>query len=263
MPKIYIDAGHGGDSIGATYKGRKEQDDTLRLALAVGKLVAAQGIEVKYSRMTDVNPDLTGRCREANAWGADYFISVHRNAFQPEKATGAEVWVYSKVQTGGETYNAANGILEKLVKATGYADRGVKRGYPGNANADYAVNRVTTMGSCLLEVGFIDNTKDNGIFDSKFDAMAQAIAEGLTAAVGVTYKQTDAAPEKTDAGTIYRVQIGAFANKANAEALAKQARAKGFEAAVVQYVKGDVDGDGTVTVKDAQETLQIAVGLKK
>ena len=45
-------------------------------------------------------------------------------------------------------------------------------------------------------------------------------------------------------------------------ALARQAKAKGFDAAVVKYVKGDVDGDGAVTVKDAQKTLQIAVGVK-
>ena len=55
--KIYIDAGHGGDSIGASYKGRFEQDDSLRLALAVGKLLSVQpGIEVKQSRTASVNP---------------------------------------------------------------------------------------------------------------------------------------------------------------------------------------------------------------
>lgn len=61
---------------------------------------------------------------------------------------------------------------------------------------------------------------------------------------------------------VYRVQIGSFSNEDNAKALAKQAKEKGFNAVVMPYLKGDVDGDGEVTVKDAQETLQIAVGLK-
>ncbi len=260
MKKIYIDAGHGGNSVGATYKGRKEQDDCLRLALAVGKLVAAQGIEVKYSRTTDVNPDLTGRCNQANAWKADYFISIHRNAFKPEQANGVEAWVYSKCAVNGTTYNKAKVIVDNVCKATGFANRGVKRGAP--SYTDYAVNRVTTMDSCLLECGFIDSTADNRIFDGKFNAMAEAIAKGLCAAVGVAYKQQETKPANTDGGDLYRVQIGAFGKKENADALAKQAKAKGFDAAVVKYVKGDVDGDGEVTVKDAQKTLQIAVGVK-
>lgn len=185
--KIYIDAGHGGDSIGAVYKGRQEQDDCLRLALAVGKLVSAQGIEVKYSRTTDVNPDLTGRCNEANNWGADYFISIHRNAFKPEQANGVEAYVYSKCAVGGSTYNKAKTIVDDVCKATGFKNRGVKLGAP--SYTDFAVNRVTNMSSCLLECGFIDNSADNKIFDEKFDAMATAIAKGLCSAVGVTYKQ--------------------------------------------------------------------------
>lgn len=184
--KVYIDAGHGGDSIGAVYKGRKEQDDCLRLALAVGKLVAAQGIEVKYSRTTDVNPDLTGRCNEANKWGADYFISIHRNAFEPEQANGVEAYVYSKCAVGGVTYNKAKKIVDDLCAATGFKNRGVKLGAP--SYTDFAVNRVTKMDSCLLECGFIDNSKDNKIFDEKFNEMAVAIAKGLCSAVGATYK---------------------------------------------------------------------------
>ena len=67
-------------------------------------------------------------------------------------------------------------------------------------------------------------------------------------------------PQPVASGTIYRVQIGAFAKKENAEALAKQAQAKGFTAAVIPYVKGDIDGDGKVTAADAREALRIATG---
>ena len=103
--KIYIDAGHGGDSIGASYKGRLEQDDTLRLSKAVRDiLIRNKNIEVKLSREGNTNPSLNARAAEANSWGADYFISVHRNAIGPNIAKGVENWVYSGVETGGETY---------------------------------------------------------------------------------------------------------------------------------------------------------------
>ena len=41
MATVVIDAGHGGSDFGAAYLGRKEKDDTLRLALAVGNILEA------------------------------------------------------------------------------------------------------------------------------------------------------------------------------------------------------------------------------
>lgn len=261
--KIYIDAGHGGDSIGATYKGRKEQDDTLRLALAVKELLLTQkGVEVKLSRETSVNPSINARAAEANAWGADYFISYHRNAFKPNAAQGVEVWVYSKASVQGDTYKKAENILKKVCSATGYKNRGVKRGAAAYAN--YGVNSLTKMSSCLFECGFIDSDADNAIFDSKFAAMVKAFAVGLVEAAGGTWKEptteTNKTENKTDDGVLYRVQIGAFKNKANAEAYAAKARAEGFEAFVT--VAGDVDGDGKITAADARDALRAAVGLE-
>ena len=255
--KIYIDAGHGGDSIGAVYKGRKEQDDALRLALKVkAYLLTQNGVEVKLSRETSVNPSINARAAEANVWGADYFISLHRNAFKPNAATGVEAWVYSKVSKQGDTFKKAENILNKVCKETGYTNRGVKRG--AAAYVDYGVNSLTNMHSCLLECGFIDSDNDNAIFDSKFDAMAKAIARGLVEAVGGTW--TEAKETNTDDGVLYRVQIGAFKNKANAEAYAAKARAEGFDAFVT--IAGDVDGDGKITAADARDTLRASVGLK-
>ena len=68
--------------------------------------------------------------------------------------------------------------------------------------------------------------------------------------------------ETADQETIWRVQIGAYKNKASAEALKKQAIAKGFSAIVVPYVKGDVNGDGKVTAADAREALRLATGAE-
>ena len=184
--KIYIDPGHGGSSTGASYKGRKEQDDVLRLALEIKKLLLRQGVEVKLSRETDVNPIIDDRCKEANAWGANYFLSIHRNAaVTVETGKGAEIWVYSKAAKDGTTWNKAKKILDLLCAASGYANRGTKSGSP--KWEDYGVNRLTTMESSLLEVGFQNTTSDNVIFDAKFGAIAEAIAKGLCAAIGINY----------------------------------------------------------------------------
>lgn len=246
--KIYIDVGHGGDSIGASYKGRLEQDDVLKLALAIGKLLKTQpNVEVKYSRTTNINPDLTGRCKEANAWGADYFISIHRDACAPNVAQGATAYVYSKVETDGVTYNKAKDIVDRLCSVAGFRNRGVKKG--AVSYTDFAVNRVTNMSSVLLEVGFIDSDTDNKIFDEKFEDMALAIAKGLCAAVGEKFVipgdvNEDGKVDITDARLILRYAVGLETMNDNIKAIA------------------DINGDGQVTVADAREVLRQAVGLE-
>ena len=52
--KIVLDAGHGGEDPGAVYKDRKEKDDNLKLTLAVGKILEENGVDVVYTRTTDI-----------------------------------------------------------------------------------------------------------------------------------------------------------------------------------------------------------------
>ena len=49
MALIVIDAGHGGFDNGAMYQGRKEKDDNLRLALAVGDMLKQRGYDVIFT----------------------------------------------------------------------------------------------------------------------------------------------------------------------------------------------------------------------
>ena len=50
---VVIDAGHGGADPGAKFEGRQEKDDALRLALAVGKILSENGVDVRYTRTDD------------------------------------------------------------------------------------------------------------------------------------------------------------------------------------------------------------------
>ena len=253
--KIYLDPGHGGDSIGASYMGRLEQDDCLRLALAVRDcLLTQKDTEVRLSREGNSDPDLIKRAEDANAWGADYFLSIHRNAFTPEGATGAEIWIYSKAATDGETWKMAENILTSLCLSSGYRNRGVKKGAP--SYTDYAVNRYTKMHSALLEVGFIDNTKDNEIFDKYFSDIALETAKGIYEALGGSWTEPENSAENK--GYTYIVQAGAFRDKALAEAHAAKIKKAGFDAFVT--VKGDMNGDGSLTAADAAAVLDLSAG---
>ena len=91
---ILLDYGHGGKDPGAVYKGRKEAHDVLKLGQAVAKRLRAAGMVVDETRTSDATLSLDARVKIELKKKYDYFISFHRNAFKPEHATGAEVYVY-------------------------------------------------------------------------------------------------------------------------------------------------------------------------
>ena len=94
--KIAVDAGHGGSDYGATYNGRAEKDDNLKLALAVGDILEKNGIDVVYTRTTDEYETPFKKATDANDAKADYFVSIHRNSSPtPNQYTGVETLVYN------------------------------------------------------------------------------------------------------------------------------------------------------------------------
>ena len=79
--KIIIDPGHGGSDPGATYNGRQEKDDALRMAMDVGDLLKNAGFDVVYTRTTDVYNTPFEKATIGNEAGGD-LIQVLRELWQ-------------------------------------------------------------------------------------------------------------------------------------------------------------------------------------
>ena len=95
VKRVIIDPGHGGSDPGAMYDGRREKDDALRLALAIGSILESQGEGVVYTRTTDVYDTPLEKSVIANRADGDLFVSIHRNAMPvPGTASGAMTLVY-------------------------------------------------------------------------------------------------------------------------------------------------------------------------
>ena len=142
--RIALDAGHGGSDPGAVYKGRQEKDDTLDLTLAVGDILKKNGIDVYYT--------------------------IHRNSSEnPNQYSGVETLVYSDTGLKAEVARNINNQLEDA----GFKNLGV------DERKNLVVLKRTKMPAVLVEVGFINNDKDNYLFDEEFDSIAQAIADGI------------------------------------------------------------------------------------
>ena len=124
MPvSIMLDAGHGGRDPGAVYNGRQEKDDTLALTLAIGEILQGRGIDVLYTRTTDVYESPYQKAMEANEAGVDFFVSIHRNSYPTDNTvSGVETLVYDK---SGIKLQMAENINEQL-EAVGFVNLGVK-----------------------------------------------------------------------------------------------------------------------------------------
>lgn len=202
---IMLDAGHGGArDPGAVYEGRQEKDDNLRLVLAVGEILSDRGIDVEYTRTTDVYETPYEKAMKANNAGVDFFVSIHRNSFPVDnEVEGVESLVYD---LSGLKYEMAQNINEQL-EGVGFVNLGVK------ARPNLVVLKRTKMPAVLVEAGFINSNTDNQLFDDNFEDIAQAIADGI---LDTLESNGLIRGEKVP---VYRVQVGLFRNQRYANRL--------------------------------------------
>lgn len=210
--RVIIDAGHGGSDPGAVFEGRQEKDDALRLALAVGRILENAGVEVMYTRVTDVFDSPLEKAQMANRSGADYLISIHRNAMPiPGTASGIVSLVYEK----GGTAELLGSNINRQLAGVGFEDLGVIE-RPG-----LILLRRSQMPAVLVEAGFIDNPQDNERFDESFQEIAQAIADGV---LRTLEEEEQIRPE------YYQIQVGAYVSRQVAEEITMELMEQGYPA---------------------------------
>lgn len=91
---VVIDAGHGGKDPGAVGRVAQEKTLNLNVALLLGQMLEQQpGVQVYYTRQTDVFLTLQERADFVNKHNADLFICIHTNSAKSTAAKGAETFV--------------------------------------------------------------------------------------------------------------------------------------------------------------------------
>lgn len=208
---IVLDAGHGGFDNGASYMGRAEKDDVLRLTLAVGAKLKEAGYSIYYTRTNDTYNSPYEKAQMANDAQGRYFISLHRNSGMEDNLYhGVQTLVYQHNDTVDRLGNNINAQLEKV----GFQNLGIEE-VPG-----LIVLRETDMPAVLVEVGFINSDIDNQIFDEKFNEIVDAIVTGIEESIPLTAQEL---PEQ------FFVQTGLFKYDVNAAYQLERLQILGFE----------------------------------
>lgn len=217
VKRIYINPGHSDSDPGAV-----GHETERKLAVKVSNYMN-EHLLATYVCETEMNPGTVGSlsaiANEANAWGADLFVSNHFNAGGGD---GYEALVH------GDSRVPLGKIFEKHVKIAGQNSRGVK------LRPNLAVLRLTNMPAILNEGAFVDNLTDIQDWNDDAELKKLGIAYAEAAAEFLNLEKKVAAPEPEKSDVIYRVQVGAYSKRAGAETMLQQLRAAGFGGIIVK-----------------------------
>jgi len=215
--KVVLDAGHGGKDFGALYHGYVEKNIALNVALKVGKLLEQDnGIQVIYTRKTDVFIELSERPDIANRANADLFISIHCNGEPKKAAFGTETFIMGTTKNASnlEVAKKENSVIklekektkydgfdpnkpESLVSTVpdailnnsidiasklqdGFTST-LKRKNRGVKYAPFWILNKATMPGVVIELGFVSYEQEGAFLNSEDgqDDMAKAIAKAI------------------------------------------------------------------------------------
>lgn len=204
---IAIDAGHGGEDPGSIGpSGVYEKHITLQIARRLARLIDNEpGMEAKLVRTGDYFVNLNSRTVRARERKADFFVSIHADAFSSPEPNGSSVWVLSlrranseigKWLENTEKHSQLLGGAADLIKDTENErylakalldmsmDHSMKTGFQVAEEvidelrkvtklhkktpqaANFAVLKSPDIPSILVETGFISNPKEETLLQS-------------------------------------------------------------------------------------------------
>ena len=236
MFKLALSAGHYSKTAGKRCLKKLDPNETREWVLndricdkIEQKLKAYEGYQLlrvdDTTGATDVSLD--NRTKKANEWKADFYLSIHHNAgIYGGKGGGVVAYVYTNVDA--KTLAWQKKLYDAIIAKTGLKGN---RATP-LAKANLAECRKTTMPAVLLECGFMDSATDVPIIltEDFADKVATACVEVIVEQGKLTKKVIKEEPVSEK---IYKVQVGAYSLKANADAMVKKLKNDGYEAIIV------------------------------
>ena len=205
-----------------------EQEQCRRIAAATRDALIRCGFEVKAG----MDGTMYTRTKESNSWGADLHVPIHTNAWKG-LLQGTRMFCSSVSGEGGKACKAILNVLAPLVP--GDSD--------GVQSADFYEITATKAPCAYVEAAFHDHKEQAQWIINHVVDIGEAICKGICNHYGVKYVAAANVPaqnkepaEKPVEGkkTIYRVQVGAYSVKSNADNMLKKLKADGYEGFIVK-----------------------------
>ena len=222
MPKVYLSPSDQTKNAYA-YGNTTEAEQCGKIADACRAALERCGVSVKVGHMISMQQ----KCSESNAFGAELHVPIHTNAFNGS-VMGTRMFCYNT----GKGMAACKAIFARVAPMSPGTSENIQ------VNPKLYEVRVPKAPTAYLECEFHDTVEGACWLVENTTAIGEAIAHGICDYFGVAYKAAEqpkpARPEQPATDKLYRVQVGAFASRANAEKMVQRLKAAGFDAFIRQ-----------------------------
>lgn len=210
MAKVFISASDQKSNVYA-YGNTNEAEQCSQIAHLLDDFLSKNGVDCYVG-----TGDMYNRVSQSNSENLDVHIAIHTNAYNG-KVLGTRVFYYDMK----ESYSFARAVYDSLAPVTiGNSDN-------ISQNQELYELHATKAPAVYCECEFHDSlTGAKFIIDNKRE-IAEAIGRGLLKVFGIS--------EKTDeSGKLYKIQVGAFKNKENADSFLKDVKKTYIDAFIVE-----------------------------
>ncbi len=218
MPKVFLSPSNQYDNPYA-YGDTTEGVQCGKIAQACKAALERSGVTVKLMH----DESMQEKCAASNAFGADLHVPIHTNAFNGT-VTGTRMFCFN---SSGEGMKACKAIFARLAPVTPGTSENIR------ADASLYEVRVPAAPTAYIECEFHDNPTASKWIVENTGLIGETIARGICDYFGVTFQEKEppkpVEPEKPATDKLYRVQVGAFAVRENAERMLRRLRDAGFE----------------------------------
>nr|DAV20496.1 MAG TPA: Cell wall hydrolase autolysin [Caudoviricetes sp.] len=218
MPKVYLSPSNQTENRYA-YGNTTEAEQCGRIAEACRAALERSGVTVKLGHM----PSMHEKVRESDAFGAELHVPIHTNAFNGS-VMGTRMFCYNGA---GRGMAACKAIFARVAPLSPGTSENIQ------VNPKLYEVRVPKAPTAYIECEFHDTVEGAKWLVENTTAIGEAIAHGICDYFGVTYKPVEqpkpAQPEQPATDKLYRVQVGAFAVRENAEKMLRRLKDAGFE----------------------------------
>lgn len=223
MLRFTVHAGHGpSGSVGSGAKGLLDESAEARQVVAEMMALFSKhdGLDVADCTVNEKykpNEILEILNKRMNLFDGMFNLSIHLNA---GGGSGCECWCHNNLS---DSVPLAQLICNNLSQDLGIINRGVKY------NQKFSVLRNTKAPTIIVECAFVDSKKDYERWDAKI--AAKSIAEAIFDFFDIMDTDIEDIPayEEENRDVLYKVQLGAFSKRRNAENLAIELERNGYK----------------------------------
>ena len=221
MAKVFLSPSNQYDNRYA-YGGTTEGVQCGKIAEACKEALERSGVTVRLMH----DESMQEKCQASNAFGADLHVPIHTNAFNGE-VSGTRMFCYNSSGNGMKACQAIYNVLAPYTPGTSENIR---------VDAELYEVRVPAAPTAYIEVDFHDVPSVAKWIIENTTGIGEKIAEGICNYLGVAYKEKEQPrPAQPTGDKLYRVQVGAFAVRENAEKMLKRLTEAGFAG----YIRAD------------------------